>query len=202
MIDLNTKLVQLTESAKGQFHVDLGYQPVLSKSKGYDVYKLSKEQIGHLLDHWHKVKWEKRSEGATGTKKGGFHATTVSPEARRGGASAPLAHYLSHPAFSNDHVGKKVLYSGVGQDEAGRKMLKADAYDPTHPDPNVRKVPKKKYDIIHSHYTLNVMSKGPEFPGDTDNGYSALGLIHHLLKDKGHAVISVRRDKPCEFRNR
>ena len=65
--------------------------------------------------------------------------------------------------------------------------MHADVYDKYHEDPKVRELPKGLFDVVHSHYTLNVVNK--------ETGHEILSHINSLLKNGGHAVISTRRDK-------
>jgi len=52
--------------------------------------------------------------------------------------------------------------------------------------PEKRGEGKKEYGHIHSHYTLNVVTK--------EKGKEIIQHIYNLLSDKGKAIISVRRD--------
>jgi hypothetical protein len=162
----------------GQYHVHLGVDPSRQSTGKYAQWHLTKEQLGHILKNWHKVKWEQRGDSRP-SDEGKFHATAIS----RNKLSTPIEGYLKQ-----NKPKSKVLYHGVGRDDVGAKALGADRYDPYHPDEKVRQAPKGPYDEIHSHYTLNVVDK--------PTGYNILKYIHGLLKPGGKAVVSVRRDLP------
>lgn len=168
----------LAKSDAGQFFVHLGIQPSEEKKGKYAQWQVSKEQLGDILNNWHKVQWDHRSMSRPSVE-GKHHATAISRKI----LSTPIAGYLAH----NKPHGR-VLYHGVGRDDVGAQALGAEKYDPYHPDPKVQQQPKGPFDEVHSHYTLNVVNK--------DTGHAILKHIHGLLGNNGKAVISVRRDLP------
>ena len=130
-------------------------------------------------------------------------------------ASVPLRDYLERsPNKENTNVlyhgvGKDF----AGQADLMMKYMDVDLYDPyfkdqdqyskdhlqtikdlkvpfdsqrTRTPPEKRKGGAKEYGHIHSHYTLNVVTK--------DEGKKIVQHIYDLLSDSGKAVISVRRD--------
>jgi len=174
-------------TGRGQYHVDFTGHAPIHRSSGYRTYKFTKSQIGDILSNWGtSATWKYHSRGNTAQRKTGHHPTAKS---RTTAASPILSHIRENP---DEHIGRRVLYHGVGMDTFGQKALGAEAYDP-YPEsgPNSR-MPKGKFDIVHSHYTLNVMSKNPTYDGDENNGYEVLSSIYKKLKKNGHAVISVR----------
>jgi len=160
----------------GQFFVHLGVRPTEERPGRYAQWCLTREQLASIIGDWTRVRWWWCSVSRPSTE-GKYHATAKA----RKSLPAPLARYLTH----NSPLGR-VLYHGVGRDDLGAKALRADVYDPHHPDPQVRVLPTGPYNEIHSHYTLNVVS------GEV--GYAILKHIHDLLSEGGRAIISVRRD--------
>jgi len=163
----------------GQYFVSFSdIQPAISKNQLFAQYILTKADIETIICHWSKQTWELKTGGQVkAVIKSRFHPTARD----RRTLTVPIAKYLEKfkPA-------KNVLYHGVGRDSLGAQALHADAYDPFHPNSQVRMEPTKQYDEIHSHYTLNVVTK--------EEGLEILRHIHSLLKPQGKAIISVRRD--------
>ena len=185
--------VSITKSEDEQGHqynvVFKDHVPVHKKSRGFDQYHLSKEQIKHILANWDETtEWQKANKFGRKIKEGDFHPTAISRSSKS--APVPIREYLKH---SDRHdSGLDLLYHGVGRDEAGANALSnegshnMDKYDPFHPEKNYRELPNKEYDEVHSHYTLNVV---PEHVGK-----NIIKEIHDRMKPGGKAVISVRRD--------
>jgi len=162
----------------GQFLVVFsGVNPVISNAK-FAQYIISKKDIETILTNWSEHTWDLKSGGEVkAVVQKHFHPTARD----RYSLTVPIAKYLEKNTPAD-----KVLYHGVGRDALGAQTLNADCYDPFHPNAEVRQAPKGHYDEIHSHYTLNVVSSA--------EGREILIHIHGLLKAKGKAVISVRRD--------
>lgn len=162
----------------GQFLIVFsGVKPAITHAN-FAQYILSKKDIETLLVNWSEHTWELKSGGSIkAVVQKHFH-----PTARcRYSITVPIAKYLEKHSTTG-----KVLYHGVGRDALGAKTLNAESYDPFHPNPEIRKEPKGRYDEVHSHYTLNVVN--------SEEGREILIQIHSLLTAKGKAVISVRRD--------
>ena len=154
-----------------------GVKPIINTAK-FAQYILTKQDIESLLLGWSKHTWQLKSGGdVKAVTRKHFHPTARD----RYALTVPIAKYLE-----KNTPAKAVLYHGVGRDSLGAQTLKADQYDPFHPDADIRKEPAKQYDEIHSHYTLNVVGM--------DEGRDILIQIHGLLTTAGKAVVSVRRD--------
>ena len=163
-------------SEYGQFFVSLPVVPAYERRGRYAQWHVSREDLWKILQNWDCVQWDRCSDSRPSTP-GKYHATAITRKV----LSAPISAYLA------DHapVGR-TLYHGVGRDIIGASALGAEKYDPYHTDPEIRKAPNGVFDEIHSHYTLNVVSKS--------QGYEILSHIYGLLRVGGRAVISVRRD--------
>ena len=163
-------------SEYGQFFVSLPVVPAYEKRGRYAQWHISRENLWKILQNWDCVQWDRCSDSRP-SALGKYHATAIT----RNTLSAPISGYLAN----NTPIGR-VLYHGVGRDSIGASALGAEKYDPYHTDPEVRNPPSGRFDEIHSHYTLNVVSK--------EQGYQILSYIHDILNDGGKVVISVRRD--------
>lgn len=162
----------------GQYLVSFAEVTPAVKTPRFAQYILTKREMEGILLHWTKQTWELKTGGQIkSVAKNCFHPTARD----RYALTVPIAKYLE-----NNKPAASVLYHGVGRDSLGAQTLKADCYDPFHPNVEVRAEPRKQYDEIHSHYTLNVVTK--------EEGLEILRHIHSLLKAHGKAVISVRRD--------
>lgn len=145
----------------------------------YQMWAFTKLQLLHILSNSKVlVTWERRSDSRPAKSREAYHPTARA----RSEPAAPLLRYLKE--FSTRKKGR-VLYHGVGRDDAGAELLGAVRYDPYHPDPKVRRFPRGQFAEVHSHYTLNVLSKR--------EGLSVLQEIYDLLTPQGVAVISVGR---------
>ena len=159
------------------------------------TWHFSKRDLAHILRNWdNAAHWEWR-----GAFKYAPDANKAHPSVRqRQDAPVPIKdHVKGQPQKVND-----ILYHGAGVDMAGYQMLhdvgkQVDAHDPfqAYGDPkdpwkrDIRPLPNKKYDQIHSVFTLNVVTK--------PQGKQILQDMHDRMNDDGKAIISVRRDEIC-----
>lgn len=157
------------------------------KTSGFSLYIFSKEDLENILKNWDRqAKWKLCNTNfkATKTKKG-YHKTAIT----RNKLSAPLKEYLTHGFPRRNHY-SSILYHGCGKDELGLKALNTfgptAGYDPFHPDVLYRHLPHRFFCEIHSHYTLNVVTK--------EEGRQIMVEIFGRLLWGGRAIISVRRD--------
>jgi len=167
-----------------QYLVDLKVVEPTMTTSSYALYVLSVEDLKRVLREWDKVSWVKEAGDVRDPEDGEFHPTAIA----RPSAPAPIRDFLKK---GEPRKSGRVLYHGVGRDESGTKALSmggkrtVQIYDPYHEDEKVTKVPEGKFDEVHNHYTLNVVTKA--------EGKKILQEISKLLS--GVLVVSVRRDR-------
>ena len=188
------------DDREGQFFVDFPqYANNKTKAKGgWATWHFNKRELADILRNWDTAaKWEWRGSFSRPVKEGERHPTSIG----RPNVTAPIKQHI------DEHKGKvdTILYHGAGQDQISADALKGianqvDVYDPFQNAASskdvwkrdIKKLPDKQYDQVHSHYTLNVIKKnGPK------QGKDVMQEIHDRLKDNGTAVITVRRDDIC-----
>lgn len=177
-------LAQSLSTALQSNVVFVGRAPDLERPGDYAQYHLSKPALHSILERWaSSVRWEPKIPIAPSSSARGFHRTTR----YRRALSAPLRDYL---AQCSGPIGGLVLYHGVGRDAVGATALEqlgpVTRYDPFHPDPAVRQRPAARFLEVHSHYTLNVVSR--------EEGRLILREIEEWLLPNGRLVVTVRRD--------
>lgn len=104
--------------------------------------------------------------------------------------SAGGQHQFENREIENPRTGKKETLPFKNRIVGGKNRV--TMHDPFHHDPAITKEPAsdKKFDEVHSHYTLNVTDK--------QQTIDLLKKYHSMLKPGGKAVISVRRDKAIQ----
>jgi hypothetical protein len=175
---------QILDLAKGdQYWTEFDMPGSQLKSGKHETYHFTKADLKNLLENW--------------DDKTSFihsHSTNKTTQMGRPKIPArPIVDFLAEKKNKSEPH-KDILYHGAGKDYPGIKALaengkhSVDAYEP-YPEAgheHMKTLPNKKYDEIHSHFTLNVV--------DHTIGKSIMQEIHDRLKPDGVAHVSVRRD--------
>jgi len=170
-----------------QYRVHLGVTPAIKKPNYY-LWVLSRDTVASLLINNVSLRggWKLATSNTREASIGRFHPTARA----RTATPAPIREFLR--VVDDRKCRGRVLYHGVGRDDAGTYAMSREgrdevhAYDPYHPIPTYCVMPGWSYDEVFSIYTLNVVT--PKV------GIDILGEIYDSLKPSGKAVIAVRRD--------
>lgn len=161
-------------------------RPPVKKDSTHATWVFSRDELGRILRAWNRD----TSVGIYSVGEADPFVTAI--ERPENAPAVPIREHLRKNPAPPPNGRCRVLYHGMGRDYPGLRAIgregacAATGYDPGQPDRRFRRKPRGRFNEIYSVYTLNVV---PE-----RTAKSIIQQIFDLLKPRGRAVISVRRD--------
>jgi len=160
-------------------------RPPVRKSTSHATWVFTRPELSRILRNWDR-------DTSVGIHSVGDANPFITAIQRPEAPAVPLREYLRKHPQAPPNGRCRGLYHGMGRDYPALKDIiregacAATGYDPGQPDRKIRRKPHGRFNEIYSIYTLNVV---PE-----RTARNIVQQIFDLLKPRGRAVISVRRD--------